>query len=355
VTVPSLAAEYLQEIFHFVPLALARQLQQSGQFLAALDWIETVYTDHLASGERKIYPPLVMEESIVTRYQRNPDDWLRVGLNPHQIVTARANAYTRFLLMNLAACYLDFADAESTRDDGSPGPGPRPLRQRPGTAGPARHAATHGRRCPAIALPTQPVPAALKARAEMNLFKLRNGRNIAGIPRQTPLLEKPSATMDRVPVAGEMQRTFRPTPYRYTVLIERAKSLVNIAQQVEQAFLAALEKRDAENYNRLKAGHDLDLAKASVTLQGLRVTEASQGITLAERQQDRIEVQRETYSDWIHGGLNRYETAVIASQIMAGIQGVALAHVDASLTVARPPPAPHRVADGAAGAPRPWG
>lgn len=336
VTVPSLAPEYLQEIFHFVPTALALQLQQSGQFLAALDWIETVYTDHLASGERKIYPPLVMEESIVTRYQRNPDDWLRVGLNPHQIVTARANAHTRFLLMNLAACYLDFADAEFTRDDGESLARARALYANalellalPAMQPPMEEGA---RPSP---FPPNPVPAALKARAEMNLFKLRNGRNIAGIPRQTPLLEKPSATMDRVPVAGEMQRTFRPTPYRYAVLIERAKGLVNIAQQVEQAFLAALEKRDAENYNRLKAGHDLDLAKASVTLQGLRVTEASQGITLAERQQDRIEVQRETYSDWIHGGLNRYETAVIASQIMAGIQGVALAHVDASLTVAQ--------------------
>ena len=55
------------------------------------------------------------------------------------------------------------------------------------------------------------------------------------------------------------------------MLIERAKNLVGIAQQVEEAFLAALEKRDAEVYNLLKAGHDLHLAEATVELQALRV------------------------------------------------------------------------------------
>ena len=42
------------------------------------------------------------------------------GLNPHEIVTnpltTRANAYTRFTIMSLVRCCLDFADAEFTRD-----------------------------------------------------------------------------------------------------------------------------------------------------------------------------------------------------------------------------------------------
>ncbi|HEY5114362.1 MAG TPA: Ig-like domain-containing protein, partial [Nakamurella sp.] len=118
ITDPSKAPNYVQEIFFFVPLALALQLQRSGQYLVALDWIETFYTDHLAAGERKIYHGLVLEEKITTQYQRNPDNWLRVGLNPHEIVGVRASAYTRFTLITLARCYLDFADAEFTRDDG---------------------------------------------------------------------------------------------------------------------------------------------------------------------------------------------------------------------------------------------
>ena len=87
-----------------MPLALALQLQRSGQYLVALDWIETFYTDHFAADERKIYHGLALEEAIPTAYQRNPDNWLRVGLNPHEIATARGNAHTRFTLMTLARC-----------------------------------------------------------------------------------------------------------------------------------------------------------------------------------------------------------------------------------------------------------
>ena len=52
---PHLALNYLKEIFCFVPMALALQLQKSGQYLAALDWFQTVYAYHLAGNERKIY------------------------------------------------------------------------------------------------------------------------------------------------------------------------------------------------------------------------------------------------------------------------------------------------------------
>ena len=261
ITDPSEAPNYIQEIFYFVPMALALQLQKSGQYLAALDWIETVYTDHLATDKRKIYHGLFLEEKIPTQYHRNPDTWLRVGLNPHEIAAVRASAYTRFTLMTLARCYLDFADSEFARDEGE---------------AVARARALYGTALELLALPEMqqiigvsegtpfppnPVPQALKLRAEVNLFKLRSGRNIAGIERQATSLVQPSLNLDRLPLPNEAQRRFRPTPYRYAVLVERAKNLVSIAQQVEQAFLAALEKRDAESYNRLKAGHDLDLAR----------------------------------------------------------------------------------------------
>ena len=116
------------------------------------------------------------------------------------------------------------------------------------------------------------MPQALKRRGELNLFKLRSGRNIAGIERQAAG-SQPSAAR---PAAGRgPQRPFRPTPYRYAALIERAKNLVSIAQQVEQAFLAALKKRDAEVYNLLKAGQDLRIAGATVDLHGLQVRRPS--------------------------------------------------------------------------------
>jgi hypothetical protein len=331
---PFLAATYLQEIFFFVPLALALQLQKSGQYLAALDWIETFYTDHFAPADRKIYHGLKKEETLPTQYQRNPDTWLRVGLNPHELAMTRANSYTRFTLMTLARCYLDFADAEFTRDD---------------SESIARARALYGTALELLALPEMqpptgaeaspfppnPVPQALKMRAELNLFKLRSGRNIAGIERHLTPLTQPALMLDRLPAASDAQRSFRPTPYRYGVLIERAKNLVSIAQQVEQAFLAALERRDAEVYNLLKAGHDLQLAGATVNLQALRVKEAEQGVGLAERQLDRAAIQRDTYQEWIDAGLNQWERDMLDDYKDARRHRNTVAEFDAAMTIAQ--------------------
>lgn len=333
ITNPHLAPTSLKELFYFVPMALALQLQKSGQYLAALDWIETIYADHLAVNERKIYRGLALEETIPTQFQRNPDNWLRVGLNPHEIVTVRASAYTRFTLMALVRCYLDFADAEFTRDSSESIPRARALYStalellalpeiQPPSGGST-----------ASPFPPNPVPQAFQLHAELNLFKLRSGRNIAGIERQSAPESPQPVTLGSLPVVSNRGRLFRPTPYRYAVLIERAKNLVSIAQQVEAAFLAALEKRDAEAYNLLKAGHDLRLAEATVDLQDLRVTEAEGGVTLAELQQDRAETQQETYQGWIDAGLNRWERDMLQNYEDAKKHRNTVAVNDALLTV----------------------
>lgn len=258
-----------------------------------------------------------------------------MGLNPHEIVSVRASAYTRFTLITLARCYLDFADAEFTRDDGEAVARARalygaalallglPEMQPPGSGSGA------------TPFPPNPVPQALKMRGELNLFKLRSGRNIAGIERQATVVTQPALTLDRLPVAGGAQRLFRPTPYRYAVLVERAKNLVSIAQQVEQAFLAALEKRDAEVYNLLKAGHDLQLTGVTVDLHSLRVREAEEGIGLAERQLDRAATQRDTYQGWIDAGLNTWERDLLEQYDSAGRVKNTIAFFDAALTTAQ--------------------
>jgi hypothetical protein len=333
VTNPAQAPPYVQEIFYLVPMALALQLQRSGQYLPALDWIETFYVDHFAPADRKIYRGLTLEETLPTQYQRNPDNWLRVGLNPHEIATVRASAHTRFTLTTLVRLYLDFADAEFTRDDGESISRARGLY---GTAVdllalPEMQPPTGATASP---FPPNPVPEALRLRAELNLAKLRTGRNIAGLERQLTPLTQPTLTLDRLP-AADARGSFRPTPYRYGVLIERARNLVSVAQQVEQAFLAALEKRDAEVYNLLKAGHDLQLAGAAVTLQSLRVREAEQGIGLAERQLDRATVQRDTYQEWIDAGLNEWERDMLEDYREIGRRRNVLAGIDAALTVAQ--------------------
>jgi hypothetical protein len=335
ITAPHLAPSYLQEIFYFVPMALALQLQKASQYLAALDWFRSIYAYHLTGSARKIYYGLVLEESITTQFQRNPDTWLLHGLNPHDIVTVRASAHTRFTLMALVRCFLEFADAEFTQDTSESLPRARVLYS---TALelldlPEMQPASSGNL--ASPFPVNPIPQALRMHADLNLFKLRSGRNIAGIERQSAPESQASVTLGSLTVASLGARLLRPTPYRYSVLIERTRQLVSIAQQVEAAFLAALEKRDAEVYNLLKAGQDLRLAAATVDLQNLRVMEAKGSVKLARLQQELAEIQRDTYQGWLDAGLNQWERSMLQNYEDARQARNDLADLEAQLTFAQ--------------------
>jgi hypothetical protein len=155
-------------------------------------------------------------------------------------------------------------------------------------------------------IPPNPVINALRLRAELNLFKLRHCRNIAGMERELEMFAAPTDTTSGLPTIGTGGQlvlpgatTLRPTPYRYIVLVERAKQLVALAQQIEAAFLAALEKRDAEYYSLMRAKQDVRLTRASVRLQDLRVREAEGSVKLAQLQQDRATLQADHYKTLI--------------------------------------------------------
>ena len=112
---PPSSLTYLEEAYYFVPVHLALQLRQRGQYTAALDWFRTVYDYGVPEDDRKIYYGLELEESLPAVYKR-AKDWLLDPLNPHAIATTRVNTYTRFTLLSLVRCFLEFADAEFTRD-----------------------------------------------------------------------------------------------------------------------------------------------------------------------------------------------------------------------------------------------
>jgi len=120
---------YLEEAYYFVPVHLALQLQQSGHYAQALDWFRTVYDysmPRFPEDQRKIYHGLRLEESSSWDHQR-ATDWLLDPLNPHAIASTRRNTYSRFTLLSVARCLLDFADAEFTRDTAESVPRARTL------------------------------------------------------------------------------------------------------------------------------------------------------------------------------------------------------------------------------------
>ncbi|MCI0578792.1 MAG: hypothetical protein L0332_15715 [Chloroflexi bacterium] len=295
---------YLQEAYYFVPMELALQLQQAGQFEAALAWFRTVYGHDLpATQERRIYYGLVVEQSTGTLYQRTTH-WLTTALDPHNIATqTRANAYTCYTLMSILRCLLDYADAEFTADTSESVARARTLY----ITAQELYTVLQGLLPAAPGIEANPLPPALNQHAAVNLGKIRHGRNIAGIMRQLQTFEE-----SRLAPAGMV--SVQPTPYRYTSLIERAKQLVNLAQQIEGSYLAALEKFDAESYNILKARQDSDLADQGTLLQQLRVTEAKDGETLAKHQKDKSFIQVDHYNELIYGDLSENEATALALQ-----------------------------------------
>jgi len=467
---------YLREAYYFVPLHLALALQSAGHHLAALDCFRTVYDYEAQIGppnQRNIYYGLELDAKVAdSSLFQQADGWLLDPLNPHSIAATRHLSYTRFTIMSLVRCLLDFADSQFTQETGEslatartlyltaldlldlpelqqklgvcdeliaelkiePGKdippevpaavgeiledltsvasstskfaevtkevaevfkgearwdakliaarvvvrtavanAPRPLAtgamvsattsllkaqharlitestiddklQQVSRALTAKVFAGVGLISPAaqsavaeslpvlpllpsppvvtpslqFCIPPNPILKALRLHADLNLFKLRTCRNIAGMKSQLDLYAAPTDTTSGVPSIGAGGQlvlpgtvNLQPSLYRYPVLIERAKQLVQLAAQIEAAMLSAIEKRDAEAQTLLQARQQLTLAQAGVRLQDLRVGEANDGVTLADLQKERAQIQIETYTDWLQTGANEYENQMI--------------------------------------------
>lgn len=117
---------YLEEAYYFVPVHLAMQLQRHGSYTDALDWFRTVYDYRALPDRRKISYVLEREDDLSRDYERETD-WLLDPLNPHEIAANRRKTYTRFTLLSLVRCFLEYADAEFSFDTAESVPRARTL------------------------------------------------------------------------------------------------------------------------------------------------------------------------------------------------------------------------------------
>jgi hypothetical protein len=191
-------------------------------------------------------------------------------------------------------------------------------------------------------VPQNPILQMLRLRANLNLYKIHTCRNISGIERELDPYAAPTDTETGLPsigAGGQLQlpgtTSIHPTPYRYQTLIDRAKQLVQLAMQIEQAYLTALEKADAEEYAMLKARQDLNLSAAGVRLQELRVTEAQGGVTLAGLQRTRAGIQVVTYEQWMSAGLSELEQAAVGLYAVVASQQIIGSAMDLTIQAAQ--------------------
>ena len=164
-------------------------------------------------------------------------------------------------------------------------------------------------------IPQNPVITALRTRAANNLTKLRTCRNIAGFLRQVDLYGAPiglgSGLVSANGAVFSGIVTAPPTPYRYQVVIGRAKDLTAIAQQLEAGYQAALESAEREALSVLQAQQNVEMAQARVVLQDLRVVQAANEIGMAQLQKSSAVFREATYAGFISAGLNASETMML--------------------------------------------
>jgi pSer/pThr/pTyr-binding forkhead associated (FHA) protein len=113
---PESTLTYLKEAYYFVPVYLANQLVQQGQFQAALDWYRTVYDYAVPEQIRDIYYGLVLEEGLPNVASTLPANWLADPLDPHAIAATRRDAYTRYTVLQIVQCMFSWADSLFTTD-----------------------------------------------------------------------------------------------------------------------------------------------------------------------------------------------------------------------------------------------
>ncbi len=313
-TPPTGPKPHQREIFWLAPMAIAATLQESGQFRTALDWYRTVFAYHLPQRSRKIYYGLTLEgaSGVQSDYFRGKQ-WLIEELNPHHFAVVRRNCYTRATIMAIVGCMNAFADAEFARNTADGNARARTLYEtaldllqlpeaRPETGDD-------------VPYPHNPVSQALRQHSRSGLDKIHRGLNIAGA-------ESPGG-------GGEI---FLPSQYRYGVLVERAKTLVATAQQVEASYLSALQQRDATAYDELRARNDLEVTAAAVTTHVTKLAEAVTGMRLADLQRQRAQVHEDHFADLIEAGPNAHEEAALASiQAAAGLHALAAVASGASI------------------------
>ncbi|MEO8290037.1 MAG: PA14 domain-containing protein [Gaiellaceae bacterium] len=171
-------------------------------------------------------------------------------------------------------------------------------------------------------VPPNSVADALRRHAQLNIQKIRSCRNIGGMEAHLEpyggVTLADAGGADVLPTARDT--TLQPLPYRFPMLIERANNLANLAAQIESSMLASIEKRDATEYDQLRARHDLALARAGIRLRELQLGEAIDEIGSAQLQRDRALLQQSHYRRLLKAGLSAYEVAGVA----AAAQGVAL-------------------------------
>ena len=90
------------------------RLTDAGHFVAALDWLRSVYDYGVPAADRRIAYRLVLDARGDVSFARTAR-WLDDPLDPHLVAATRAGSYNRFAILMIVRALLAYADSEYGR------------------------------------------------------------------------------------------------------------------------------------------------------------------------------------------------------------------------------------------------
>lgn len=182
---------------------------------------------------------------------------------------------------------------------------------------------------PVFCVPANETLLAYWDRVEDRLFKIRHCLNIKGIRRQLALFEPPinPAALVKARAAGLSLDDILASlydalpPYRFTYLIEKAKSLAAAVQGFGSALLSALEKKDVEELTLLRSVHEQNILKLTREVKKKQINEARAQLESLYAARINVENRKSHYDSLIETGLTRWETTQQAAKhLSTGLQ-----------------------------------
>ena len=156
-------------------------------------------------------------------------------------------------------------------------------------------------------------------RVEDRLYKIRNCMNIRGIRRQLALFQPPidPRLLVRARAAGlteeeaiNLALSLGPEiPYRFSILLEKARQFIQTVQSFGNALLSALEKKDNEELILLRSIHEQSILDLSKKIRDSQIKETESQYQALIATKENTQFRKEYYSQLVDEGKSGWEIA----------------------------------------------
>ncbi|MGZ8157189.1 MAG: Tc toxin subunit A-related protein [Methylobacter sp.] len=176
---------------------------------------------------------------------------------------------------------------------------------------------------------------------ESRLYNIRHCLNINGVAQPLPLFEPPIDPMALVKAAASgnnvlnVASLIQPNvpPYRFSYMIERAKSLTSTLVQLGGSLLSVLEKNDAEGLSLLQSTNEINILNLTTMVKQQQIQDLQDQLSALQQSLQGAQYRQDYYSQLVSGGLNVFEisdlalrtAAIIPQDIAIGINGISIA------------------------------